>query len=156
MAGAAYNDANFRALFTVFASQTTYPQATIQMYWTVATDYIDINGPWFNMLNGPSLQLAVDSLCAHLLTMFTADQNNVNEGEDPGQPGSIETSASVGSVSVSSLPPPVDNDPWRYWLNQTRYGQQLLALLAVKAVGGTYVGGVDERGSFRKGGGVWW
>lgn len=152
----AYNDANFRALFTVFSSDEQYPEATISMFWAVATDYISTYDSQFNMLNGASLQLALDSLCAHILTLFTADQNNVNEGEDPGQPGSIETSASVGSVSVSTLPPPVQDDSWRHWLNQTRYGQQLLALLSVKAVGGFYVGGLSERSGFRKEGGTFW
>lgn len=150
----AYNDSNFRALFTVFSNTTQYPEAQISMFWGVATDYISTYDSCFNILNGNSLQLALDSLCAHLLTLFTADQNNVDEGEDPGQPGSIETSASVGSVSVSSLPPPIQDDSWRYWLNQTRYGQQLLALLSVKAVGGFYVGGLAERHGFRKFGGT--
>jgi hypothetical protein len=152
----AYNDTNFRQLFTVFSNTTEYPEAQISMFWGVATDYISTYDCSFNMLNGNSLQLALDSLCAHLLTLFTADQNNVNEGEDPGQPGSIETSASVGSVSVSTLPPPIQDDSWRYWLNQTRYGQQLLALLAVKAIGGFYVGGLPERTGFRKQGGTFW
>jgi hypothetical protein len=152
----AYNDTNFRALFTVFSNEETYPEAQISTFWDVATDYISTYDSSFNMLNGKSLQFALDSLCAHILTLFTADQNNVNEGEDPGQPGSIETSASVGSVSVSTLPPPIQDDSWRYWLNQTRYGQQLLALLSVKSVGGTYVGGLPERNGFRKANGVFW
>lgn len=154
----AYNDTNFRALFTVFGNAATYPEATISTYWGVASDYISTYDSSFNILNGNSLQLALDLLCAHILTLFTADQNNVDEGEDPGEPGSIETSASVGSVSVGSLPPPIDNDPWRYWLNQTRYGQQLLALLSVKAVGGLYIGGnpTPERSGFRKAGGTFW
>lgn len=152
----AYNDANFRTLFTVFSNETRYPEAQISAYWGLATDYISTEDSCFNILNGNSLQLALDLLCAHLLTLFTADQTNVNEGEDAGQPGSIEVSASVGSVSVSSLPPPIQNDAWRYWLNQTRYGQQLLALLSVKSVGGLYVGGLAERTGFRKEGGTFW
>lgn len=153
---AAYNDANFRQLFAAFADTTKYPMATIQMFWNVATDYIDIDDNPCNVLNGSSLQLVVDSLCAHLMTLFTADANNVAEGEDPGQPGAIETSASIGSVSVSTLPPPVNNDPWRFWMNQTSYGQQILALLSVKAAGGLYVGGLNERSGFRKSHGVFW
>lgn len=150
----AYNDGNFRTLFTVFASTSEYPEAQISTLWGVASDYISTFDSSFNMLNGDSLQLALDLLCAHILTLFTADQTNVDDGEDPGQPGTIDTSSSVGSVSVSSLPPPIDNDPWKFWLNQTRYGQQLLALLSVKAVGGFYVGGLSERNGFRKFGGT--
>ncbi len=150
----AYNDSNFRALFTVFESADKYPEAQISAFWDIATDYISTYDSSFNVLNGKSLQLTLDLLCAHILTLFTADQNNVDGGEDPGQPGSIETSASVGSVSVSTLPPPIRDDSWRYWLNQTRYGQQLLALLSLKAVGGFYVGGLPERNGFRKFGGT--
>lgn len=155
---AAYNDANFRALFTVFSNTTQYPEAQISMFWGVATDYISTYDSCFNILNGNSLQLALDSLCAHILTLFTKDQTNVDDGEEPGQPGAIETSASVGSVSVSTLPPPVQDDAWRYWLNLTSYGQNLLALLSMKAVGGIYVGGnaTGERTGFRKAGGTFW
>lgn len=150
----AYNDANFRSLFTAFANTTQYPQANLQMFWTVATDYISPVDCSWNNLNGASLQLAIDCLCAHLATLFTQDAANVAAGETPGQSEGIGVSSSIGAISVSQLPPPVGDDPWRYWLNQTSYGQQLLALLSVKAVGGFYVGGMNERGGFRKVGGV--
>lgn len=153
---AAYNDANFRALFTAFESETTYPEATLQMFWAVASDYICTDDSPCNMLNGASLQLALDSMCAHICTLFTQDAANVAAGESPGQSEGIGVSASIDGISVSQLPPPVMNDPWRYWLNQTSYGQQLLALLAVKSVGGFYVGGLPEREGFRKAGGVFW
>lgn len=151
----AYNDAAFRQLFTAFSDTTKYPQATLQMYWDVASDYISTNDSPCNNLNGASLQLALDSMCAHLATLFTQDDNNVMDGGSPGEAGGIEVSASVGAVSVSNLPPPI-KDAWDYWLNQTQYGKQLLALLAVKAVGGFYVGGLPERQGFRKAGGVFW
>lgn len=151
----AYNDANFRQLFPAFADADVYPTAQLQMYWTVASDYISTKDSPCNMLNGASLQLALDLMCAHIATLFTADATNAASGGGPGVPGTIETSASVGSVSVSNLPPPI-KDAWDYWLNQTSYGQQLLALLKVKSVGGFYVGGLPERESFRKAGGTFW
>lgn len=149
----AYNDSNFRTLFKVFADETAYPTATLSMYWDVASDYISTNDNPCNNLNGKSLQLALDLMCAHITTLFTQDENNAEEGGETGQAGGIETSASVGAVSVSMLPPPV-GDAWEYWLNQTQYGKQLLALLQVKAVGGFYVGGLPERRGFRKFGGT--
>lgn len=149
----AYNDVSFRQLFTAFSDNAKYPQATLQMYWTVASDYISTKDSPCNNLNGASLQLALDQMCAHIATLFTQDANNVAAGEDPGQAGGIEVSASVGAVSVSDLPPPVKG-AWDYWLNQTQYGKMLLALLSVKAVGGFYVGGIAEREGFRKGFGV--
>lgn len=150
----AYNDTNFRALFKAFADDTKWPEPVLQMYWDVATDYISTKDSACNMLNGASLQLALDCMAAHLATLFSADDDNVEEGGTPGQPGSIETSATVGSVSVSSLPPPINDDPWKFWINQTMYGQQLLALLSIKSVGGFYVGGLPERQGFRKFGGT--
>ena len=149
----AYNDTNFRQLFQAFANVVTWPQATLQMYWNVASDYISTKDSPCNMLNGASLQLALDLMCAHIATLFSNDANNVAAGESPGQTSGIETSASIGAVSVSTLPPPV-KDAWDYWLNQTSYGQQLLALLKIKSVGGFSVGGLPERQNFRKTGGV--
>lgn len=149
----AYNDANFRLLFSAFSNATTYPSSQLSMYWTVASEYISTNDNPCNMLNGASLQLALDCLCAHLATLFTQDANNVASGESPGQSEGITTSSTVGAIIVSTLPPPV-KDSWDYWLNQTSYGQQLLALLKMKSVGGFYVGGLPEGGSFRKAGGV--
>jgi hypothetical protein len=148
-----YNDANFRQLFQAFADTVKYPTATLSMYWTVASDYISTDDNPCNNLNGASLQLALDLMCAHLTTLFTADAGNVAGGGDPGQQATIETSSTIGAISVSNLPPPV-KDAWDYWLNQTAYGQQLLALLKIKAVGGFYVGGLPEGAGFRKFGGV--
>jgi hypothetical protein len=150
----AYNDTNFRALFKAFADEDKWPEVTLSLYWTVATDYISPKDSACNILNGASLQLAIDLVCAHLATLFNADADNVADGEDPGQPVGIGVSATIGSVSVSQLPPPIMNDPWKYWLNQTSYGAQLLALLSVKSVGGFYVGGLPERNGFRKFGGT--
>lgn len=151
----AYNDANFRQLFPAFSNETTYPAATLSFYWTVATDYINPVGKSWNNLNGASLQLAIDSLCAHLTTLFTTDANNVADGDAPGENIGITVSASIGNVSVTDLPPP-SADTWEWWLNQTSYGTNLLALLKLKAVGGFYVGGLPEREGFRKAGGVFW
>lgn len=151
----AYDDAAFRQLFTAFADTTKWPETSLSMYWTVATDYISVSDNPCNMLNGNSLALALNLMTAHLATLFNADATNVADGDAPGQPGGVEVSASVGAVSVSMLPPPI-KDAWDYWLNQTSYGQQLLALLKVKSVGGFYVGGLPERTGFRKVGGVFW
>lgn len=146
----AYNDANFRAQFPAFANATTYPTPLISLYWTMATEYISPVDSACNMLNGASLQLALDQLCAHLLTLFGVQDP---ASDTPGAAGGIETSASVGSVSVSELPPPVKG-VWDYFLAKTQYGQALLTLLSIKAVGGFYVGGLSERNGFRKFGGT--
>lgn len=66
----------------------------------------------------------------------------------------VLTSANEGSVSVSFAPPP-SRSAWQYWLNQTPYGQQFLALFSSLVLGGFYIGGLPESQAFRKTGGLW-
>ena len=66
----------------------------------------------------------------------------------------VLTSANEGSVSVSFAPPP-SRSAWQYWLNQTPYGQQFLALFSSLVLGGFYIGGLPESQAFRKTGGAW-
>jgi hypothetical protein len=70
-----------------------------------------------------------------------------------GQPAGQVTNARIDKVSVTVAAAP-GTDSYRYWLNQTPYGQQLAALLARCAAGGAYVGGMPERAAFRSVGGL--
>ena len=65
-------------------------------------------------------------------------------------PGII-TEATVDKVDVKLEPPPLPNQ-WQFWLGTTIYGQQLLALLQGKSVGGTYYGGPPVLAAFNTGG----
>lgn len=138
--------AAFRAMFPAFADPLKYPDATLQLWWTMATQYIT---EYDNcLIEGTTLQLALNLMTAHLAQSFTL----ISAGQST--PGVI-TGATEGSVSVSMSPPPVKN-MWQYWLATTPYGQQLLALLQTLVVGGFTIGGLPETSGFRRVGGVFW
>lgn len=136
MATILYNDTNFRAMFPAFANTTTYPQATIQQYWNLATSYITDctrTGYYegFACVNGTPAQQtnALNLMTAHFLYLNTLIV--------AGQPTGVLTGATIDKVSVQLQAPPESNQ-WQWWLNQSPYGQQLLALLQIAAAGGRF------------------
>jgi len=131
-----------RAQFPAFANTTTYPDALLEAYWDQATNFIDICD--YGMLAGKSRVFAINMMACHLIKIAANMQRN--------KQGGFVSSSTIDKVSVQKLAPPVANQ-WQWWLNQTPYGQQLLALLQVHTVGGIYVGGAPESGAFRKVGG---
>ena len=140
----AFNVALFRQQFPAFASETTYPDATLQVYFTTGSCFVSTQD--YGCLSGDCRVLALNAMTAHLCRL----NEMIVAGNQPG----VVTSSSVGSVSVSLTPPPFGTSEWSYWLNQTPYGQQVQVLLEQSAVGGLYVGGSCERQGFRKYGGV--
>jgi hypothetical protein len=142
-----YNDLAFRSLFPGLATSSQYASSIPQTYWNVATAYLsNCNGRCYT--GGMNLQqqtLALNLMTAHLIFL----NNLVNTGNSPG----ITTGATIDKVSVTLQPPPEVNE-WQYWLNQSPYGQQLLALLQVASVGGSYITtGVPGRAGFQFGNG---
>lgn len=130
----------FRAMFPAFADPLKYPDATLQMWWTMAIQYIsDMDNC---VIEGDTLQLALNLMTAHLAQSFTMLANGQT---NPG----IITGATEGSVSVSMTPPPAKN-MWQYWLATTPYGQQLQALLSALVVGGFTIGGLPETAALRR------
>jgi len=129
----------FRLQFPAFASITTYPNATVNMFWGISTDYISKQN--YGVLRNDSRAYALNLLTAHILAL----NDIIAAGEVPG----IETSATIDKISVTTAPPPY-KDAFDYWLQLTPYGAQLAFLLAMKAAGGLYVGARDELGAFRK------
>jgi len=66
-----------------------------------------------------------------------------------GDVAGVVTAATIDKISVTLMPPPGLNQ-WQWWLNQTPYGQQLLALLQIAAAGGRfYSAGKPVVGVFR-------
>jgi len=139
-----FDVALFRAQFPEFADPAQYPDALLQGYWDIAICYISDED--YGCLTGACRQLALNQLVAHLarINKMIADGN----GTDPG----FVSSATIDKVSVTRMTPP-QRDQWYWWLNQTPYGAQLLALLEANAVGGFYIGGGPELGAFRRAGG---
>ena len=132
---------DFRQQFPLFE---TTPDEDISVYFGMASDYIGVAN--YGVLKNNSRSLALYLLTAHLLTL----SNAMIAGDLSG----TITNASEGSVSVALLQPTVTSD-FKFWLNQSAYGQQLLALLSAKAAFGFYVGGSFALGNIRKANGNW-
>jgi len=128
----------FRAAYPAFSDSTTYPDSLLQMYWDTGTCYIsDENYGW---LQDACRQLALNLMTAHLTYLSTL----INVGKS----GTIKQSATIDKVTVTYVPPPINDSEFDWWLNTSPYGQQLLSLLQVQSVGGFYVGGSPERAAF--------
>lgn len=148
-----YDDALFRAQIPEFADETVYPAALIDTFFDVATVWISAGDNPYRILNGKRLAYALNLMTAHLM-MLSKEQSTSSSGAGTEQGGFV-TSATVGEVSVGTLAPPAQNG-WQWWMAKTPYGQQLWAFLKMLAVGGLSIGGLPERNSFRKAGGVFW
>jgi len=81
-------------------------------------------------------QLAIYLLTAHLTTI----QNAISSGDTSGL---IQASASIDKVSVSNVPPPVDES--NYWFFLTPYGQQLWMLFDFHFATPGFIGGSPIR-----------
>jgi hypothetical protein len=129
----------WRAAFPAFADTTKYPDATVQMWWTMATAYIN---DYDNcLICGNVLQTALNLMTAHLAQSFTMIGN--------GQVTAPVTGAAEGTVNVTLQAPPSKNG-WQFWLSTTPYGLQLWALLSSLVVGGFTIGGAPESQGFRR------
>ena len=137
-----FSPLSFRQVFPAFSDPTTYPDARLHAYFFLASGYVSPED--YGSLAGDVRAHALGLMVAHLLATTDAAL--------AGQSGVVIMSR-VGDVQVQLQPPP-ERGQWRYWLNQTPYGAQLLALLEMQSAGGFYVGGLPERSAFRKVGGV--
>lgn len=139
----------FRERFPQFADTVAYPDAALNVNWIIGCQYISSTN-WGDLVDG-GRELALQLMLAHLLALDVILKAG---GSYTGQAG-IVTQATIDKVTVALAVPPYGTDNWRYWLNLTPYGQQLLALLSAQAVGGFFFpGGPPERDAFRKGWGV--
>jgi hypothetical protein len=143
MANITFDVTLFRTQFPQFADETAFPDSTLQSFFDVATCYVsDCDS---GRLNGDCRLRALNLMTAHLVV--------ISDLAAAGKTPKFVTSSKVGSVSVSTQPPPNTNQ-WQWWLNLTPYGMQLLALLQASSIGGFYIGGLPEKAAFRKVGGV--
>lgn len=132
----------FRELFPAFSDQSKYPTVTIEMKWEVATCYIsDLD---CGRLKSSCRQYAIFLMMAHLLY--------IDDCISAGIKLNPTTSVSEGKVSASFAAFPSEGS-WDFWLGQSSYGQQLVALLSSVAAGGYYVGGSNVTAGFRGVGG---
>ena len=138
-----YNDANFRALFPQYANATAYPTIALQLWWNNAGSYLNPNyyGCGWGGMTLAQQTLALNYMTAHLYFI----NNLAAANEDSG----IITSAGIDKISITLEPPPEVNQ-WQWWLNQSPYGKQLLALLQVAVVGGRFFNPVPTSTAFRR------
>jgi len=127
---------------TVEQFRTDFPEFTESLYAdAVIQAAIDRSACFISRTNsGPLMDdcriLAIGYATAHLLTS-ACGTNATNGG---GSQGGLVGASTVGSVSVTIIPPP-SSTQFQYWMNQTCYGQAYLSLLASKAPAGIFTGG---------------
>lgn len=126
--------AKFRERFTAFSDDELFPDALITTTWDTATIYV--SDQTSDCFPANKLELAIQQMTAHLLTVNDAIANG-------GQTGTV-LSSTIGAVSIT-IASPKNSDEFEFWLNQTPYGQQFLALLNTVCVGGFYFGGNAPR-----------
>lgn len=140
-----FNYALFQQQIPEFA--TSPSEDVLQAYFDMVLPMANNgNDSWCGGFSGSSLDLILNLLTAHMA--------KIQELIAQGQTAVIVTSSTIDKVSVGLLAPPVKN-MFQYWLATTPYGQQVLALARARFAGGFYSSvGLNERGAFRKVGGV--
>lgn len=147
-----FDYALFQTQFPVYANPMTYPESAIESYWIMALNYISNVGN-YGSLQGAQRQYALNLFIAHMIYLsFLIGTGNPNTGSQV--PGLMQT-ATIDKVSVGLTPPPLPNQ-FQWFLNQTPWGQQLLALLQMNSVGGFYIGGQGAVAAFGYQGGNCW
>lgn len=137
----------FRLAFPRFNNTVCAPNSTLTAWFDTACLYISPNvGGCSYSLTQDQQAAALNLLTAHVGYLWTAAAN--------GQPTAIVTDAAIDKVKVTVKAPPIqENSMFQFWLAQSPFGIQLLAMLGMQAAGGMYVGGAPERGAFRRVGG---
>ena len=125
----------FLARFPEFDDSEKYPIAKIQNYGDRAMMHITQSVPGMPMV-GHYREYALFLMTAHLITLDAQDDAN-----DPGSALSgTPFKATVGSVSIEATKPnSFTSDDWNYWLNQTKYGRELLAYLDTQCAPGIFI-----------------
>lgn len=133
-----FDPLKFRAMIPEFSDATKWPEVLLALYWDQAICVAENEGD-------DCTEMRLYLLMAHLLKIH---QNVLMKNKQ----GGFVSASTIDKVSVTKVAPP-SSDMFEWWLGQTTYGQQLLAMLQIDGVGGLYVGGLPERLAFRKVGG---
>lgn len=125
----------FLARFPEFDDSEKYPIANLQNYGDRAMMHITQSVPEMPMV-GHHREYALFLMTAHLITLDAQSDAN-----DPGSSlAGTPFKATVGSVSVEATKPnSFNSDDWNYWLNQTKYGRELLAYLDTQCPIGVFI-----------------
>lgn len=126
---------SFLARFPEFDNSEKYPIANLQNYGDRAMMHITHSVPGMPMV-GHYREYALFLMTAHLITLDAQDDT-----DDPGSSlAGTPFKATVGSVSIEATKPnSFNSDDWNYWLNQTKYGRELLAYLDTQCAPGIFI-----------------
>lgn len=130
---------NFRSAFPEFNNTTTYTDALIGRFITMAEAYCSTT----NFRIKPSTRvLLIELMTAHLITLNNIDPTT-HESTGSASVSGFETSATIDGVSVS-LQAPIAKDAFETWINSTGYGQQYWALLTANNPTGIHYVGIPN------------
>ena len=131
----------FRINFPEFADVIEWPDSRLQFFWDSATCFISDCD--YGRLSGKCRDLAINLLTAHIARLS-------EDLDDGGGSDGLVTSATIDKVSVTESHYQNFKFFNDWWLSKTGYGQQYLALLKTRAVGGWVIGGSLSRSGYRK------
>ncbi|AJY13231.1 DUF4054 domain-containing protein [Burkholderia dolosa] len=121
--------AQFRQAFSEFNDTTTYPDALVQFWMTVAVSLVNADR-W-----GDLTDLGIALVTAHHLALAVKDQKMAAVGGVPGQVSGPQSSKAVDKVSASYDTAAVAIKDGGFW-NATMYGVRYLSLAMMMGAGG--------------------
>lgn len=119
----------FRQAFPEFDDTTTYPDALVQFWMTVAVSLVNADR-W-----GDLTDLGIALVTAHHLALAVKDQKMADVGGVPGQVTGPQSSKAVDKVSASYDTAAVAIKDGGFW-NATMYGVRYLSLAMMMGAGG--------------------
>jgi hypothetical protein len=119
----------FRQAFPEFEDTTTYPDALVQFWMTVAVSLVNADR-W-----GDLTDLGIALVTAHHLALAVKDQKMAAVGGVPGQVSGPQSSKAVDKVSASYDTAAVAIKDGGFW-NATMYGVRYLSLAMMMGAGG--------------------
>ncbi|MCA8177455.1 DUF4054 domain-containing protein [Burkholderia multivorans] len=119
----------FRQAFPEFDDTTTYPDALVQFWMTVAVSLVNVDR-W-----GDLTDLGIALVTAHHLALAVKDQKMAAVGGVPGQVTGPQSSKAVDKVSASYDTSAVAIKDGGFW-NATMYGVRYLSLAMMIGAGG--------------------
>ena len=140
----AFDADSFRRQIIAYSDPILYPDEVLQVYWDQATCFVsnEYGDCW---TSEGCLRTALNYMTAHLIYLANLIASNGNQGVS-----GIVTQSTVDKTSVTLVAPPGSESQFKYWLNQSPYGQALLALLSAQGAGGLMGGFVAPRGGIRQ------
>jgi hypothetical protein len=120
-----------------------YPEFNVEEYKTICPVAFRQAKTFISIKNSCRLADERRKMAIYLLTAHLSVLMYKNQTGQAGQ-GGLVASAGVGEVNISYVQIP-SMDMWSYWLAQTPYGLELLALFETLTAVPFYVGGSLER-----------